>query len=159
MIRVGQGYDVHRFGEGNSITLGGVTIDFSAGFVAHSDGDVLIHALCDAFLGALALGDIGQHFPDTDPAYKNANSRDLLSHVYAIVQGGGYQLLNADMTILAQAPKMMPHIMAMRSNIASDLQCSVDQISVKATTTEELGFVGKGEGIAAQAVVLLQQSL
>lgn len=159
MIRIGQGYDVHRFGEGNRIVLGGVTIDFHAGFVAHSDGDVLIHALCDALLGALALGDIGQHFPDTDPIYANANSRDLLAHVYAIIQGGGYQLVNADMTILAEAPKMMPHIMAMRSHIAADLQCSVDQISVKATTTEKLGFVGKGEGIAAQAVVLLEQSL
>jgi 2-C-methyl-D-erythritol 2,4-cyclodiphosphate synthase len=155
MIRIGQGYDVHRFNEGNHIILGGVTIPYEQSLEAHSDGDVVLHALCDALLGAVALGDIGKHFPDTDPEFKGADSRVLLRHVYNIVQEKGYQLVNADMTIIAQAPKMAPHIAAMCENIAEDLQVDVDCINVKATTTEKLGFEGRKEGIAAQAIVLV----
>ncbi|MDD2724335.1 MAG: 2-C-methyl-D-erythritol 2,4-cyclodiphosphate synthase [Methylovulum sp.] len=155
MIRIGQGYDVHRFNEGGHIILGGVSIPYEQGLEAHSDGDVVLHALCDALLGAVALGDIGKHFPDTDPEFKGADSRVLLRHVYHIVQEKGYQLVNADMTIIAQAPKMAPHIAAMCQNIAEDLQVAVDCINVKATTTEKLGFEGRKEGIAVQAVVLV----
>jgi len=155
MIRIGQGYDVHRFNEGDHIILGGVAIPYGQGLEAHSDGDVVLHALCDALLGAVALGDIGKHFPDTDPEFKGADSRVLLRHVYNIVQEKGYQLVNADMTIIAQAPKMAPHIAAMCQNIAEDLQVAVDCINVKATTTEKLGFEGRKEGIAVQAVVLV----
>lgn len=154
-MRIGQGYDVHAFGEGDHITLGGVAIPYERGLVAHSDGDVLIHALCDALLGAAALGDIGQHFPDTDPTYSGADSRALLREVISLVMNKGYQLANADMTIIAQAPKMLPHIESMRSNIAEDLGCNIDQVNVKATTTEKLGFEGRKEGIACQVVVLL----
>lgn len=154
-MRIGQGYDVHAFGEGDHITLGGVFIPYERGLVAHSDGDVLIHALCDALLGAAALGDIGQHFPDTDPNYSGADSRELLREVVALVKSKGYQLANADMTIIAQAPKMSLHIEQMRNNLAKDLGCVVDQVNVKATTTEKLGFEGRKEGIACQAVVLL----
>jgi 2-C-methyl-D-erythritol 2,4-cyclodiphosphate synthase len=136
MIRVGQGYDVHRFNDGKFIILGGVKIDHEQGLEAHSDGDVVLHALCDALLGAAALGDIGKHFPDTDPEFKGADSRVLLRHVYRIVQEKGYKLVNADMTIIAQAPKMAPHITAMCGNIADDLNADVDCINVKATTTE-----------------------
>ena len=157
MIRVGQGYDVHRFNEGDHIILGGVIIDYEQGLEAHSDGDVVLHALCDALLGAAALGDIGQHFPDTDPEFKGADSRVLLRHVYQIVQDKGYQLVNADLTIIAQAPKMAPHITAMCSNIAADLNVKVDCINVKATTTEKLGFEGRKEGIAVQAIVLIEK--
>lgn len=157
MIRVGQGYDVHRFNEGNAIILGGVTIPYEQGLEAHSDGDVVLHALCDALLGAAALGDIGKHFPDTDPAFKGADSRVLLRHVYRIVQDLGYQLINADMTIIAQAPKMASHIAAMCSHIAEDLQVAIDCINVKATTTEKLGFEGRKEGIAVQAIVLIEK--
>lgn len=157
MIRVGQGYDVHRFTEGDFIILGGVKIDYEQGLEAHSDGDVVLHALCDALLGAAALGDIGKHFPDTDPHFKGADSRVLLRHVYGIVQQQGYCLVNADMTIIAQAPKMAPHIAAMCSHIASDLQVAIDRINVKATTTEKLGFEGRKEGIAVQAIVLIEQ--
>jgi 2-C-methyl-D-erythritol 2,4-cyclodiphosphate synthase len=157
MIRVGQGYDVHRFNEGDHIILGGVKIDYEQGLEAHSDGDVVLHALCDALLGAAALGDIGRHFPDTDPEFKGADSRVLLRHVYRIVQDKGYQLVNADMTIIAQAPKMAPHIAAMCSNIADDLNVDVDCINVKATTTEKLGFEGRKEGIAVQAIVLIEK--
>ena len=157
MIRVGQGYDVHRFNEGDHIILGGVKIDYEQGLEAHSDGDVVLHALCDALLGAAALGDIGKHFPDTDPEFKGADSRVLLRHVYRIVQDKGYHLVNADMTIIAQAPKMAPHITAMRSNIADDLNVDVDYINVKATTTEKLGFEGRKEGIAVQAIVLIEK--
>jgi 2-C-methyl-D-erythritol 2,4-cyclodiphosphate synthase len=157
MIRVGQGYDVHRFNEGNSIILGGVKIDYEQGLEAHSDGDVVLHALSDALLGAAALGDIGKHFPDTDPEFKGADSRVLLRHVYRIVQDKGYQLVNADMTIIAQAPKMAPHIAAMCSNIAHDLKVDLDCINVKATTTEKLGFEGRKEGIAVQAIVLIEK--
>ncbi|TAL51693.1 MAG: 2-C-methyl-D-erythritol 2,4-cyclodiphosphate synthase [Methylovulum sp.] len=156
MIKVGQGYDVHRFSAGNHIILGGVKIAYEQGLEAHSDGDVVLHALCDALLGATALGDIGKHFPDTDPEFKGADSRVLLRHVYRIVQDKGYRLVNADMTIIAQAPKMAPHIAAMCGNIAEDLQVDIDCINVKATTTEKLGFEGRKEGIAVQAVVLIE---
>ncbi len=157
MIRVGQGYDVHRFVDTGEVVLGGVTIDYEQGLEAHSDGDVVLHALCDALLGAAALGDIGKHFPDTDPEFKGADSRVLLRHVYHIVQEKGYSLGNADITIIAQAPKMAPHIMAMRTHIAMDLAVDVDCINVKATTTENLGFEGRKEGIAVQATVLINK--
>jgi 2-C-methyl-D-erythritol 2,4-cyclodiphosphate synthase len=157
MIRVGQGYDVHRFNEGDHIMLGGVKIDYEQGLEAHSDGDVVLHALCDALLGAAALGDIGKHFPDTDPEFKGADSRVLLRHVYRIVQDKGYQLVNADMTIIAQAPKMAPHIGTMCRNIADDLNVDVDCINVKATTTEKLGFEGRKEGIAVHVIVLIEK--
>jgi len=157
MIRVGQGYDVHRFAQGDFIILGGVKIPYEQGLEAHSDGDVVLHALCDALLGAAALGDIGKHFPDTDPDFKGADSRVLLRHVYGIVQQIGYRLGNADMTIIAQAPKMAPHITAMCANIADDLGVAMDCINVKATTTEKLGFEGRKEGIAVQAIVLIEK--
>ena len=157
MIRVGMGYDVHRFKEGGDVILGGVKIDYEQGLEAHSDGDVVLHALCDALLGAAALGDIGKHFPDTDPEFKGADSRVLLRHVYRIVQDKGYALVNADITIIAQAPKMAPYIVAMCVNMAADLNIDVDFINVKATTTEKLGFEGRKEGIAVQAVVLIEK--
>jgi 2-C-methyl-D-erythritol 2,4-cyclodiphosphate synthase len=155
-VRIGHGYDVHAFGDGEKIVIGGVVIPYERGLIAHSDGDVLLHALCDALLGAVALGDIGKHFPDTDANYKNADSRALLRMVFAKVKAKGYRLVNADMTILAQAPKMAPHIESMVLTIASDLETTVDRINVKATTTEKLGFVGRKEGISAHAVVLLE---
>lgn len=154
-MRIGHGYDVHRFGEGDFITLGGVRIPHKFGLIAHSDGDVLLHALSDALLGACALGDIGKHFPDTDPRFKGADSRALLRHVVALVHGKGYVIGNVDATIIAQAPKMAPHIEAMRGSIAEDLQVDLDQVNVKATTTEKLGFTGREEGIAVHAVALL----
>lgn len=154
-MRVGHGYDVHKFGEGDQVTLGGVSIPYEQGLIAHSDGDVLLHALTDALLGACALGDIGQHFPDTDQAYAGADSRVLLRHAYQLVEQQGYQLGNADITLVAQAPKMSPHSEQMRRNIAADLNCQLNQINVKATTTEKLGFTGRKEGIACHAVVLL----
>lgn len=154
-MRIGHGYDVHRFQTGNFITLGGVQIAHNKSFVAHSDGDVLLHALTDALLGAAALGDIGQHFPDTDPAYKGADSRQLLRKVVALLKHAGWLIGNVDSTVLAQAPKMAPHIISMRENIAADLNIELDQVNVKATTTESLGFVGREEGIAAHAVVML----
>jgi len=157
MIRVGQGYDVHRFKDGGEVILGGVKIPYEQGLEAHSDGDVALHALCDAILGAAALGDIGKHFPDTDPEFKGADSRVLLRHVYKIVQEKGYKLVNADITIIAQAPKMSPHTAAMCRNIADDLHVEFDCINVKATTTEKLGFEGRKEGIAVQAIVLIEK--
>lgn len=157
MIRIGQGYDVHRFVNDGKLILGGVTIDYTKGIAAHSDGDVLLHALCDALLGAAALADIGQHFPDTDPAYNGVDSRQLLKQVYTLVQKKGYKIINADMTIIAQEPKMISYIPAMRTNIATDLQVANDFINIKATTTEKLGFTGRQEGIAAQAVVLIEK--
>ncbi len=157
MIRVGQGYDVHRFIDEGKVILGGVTIDYEKGLEAHSDGDVVLHALCDALLGAAALGDIGKHFPDTDPEFKGADSRVLLRHVYKIVQEKGYAVVNADITIIAQAPKMAPHIVDMCDNIAKDLMIDIDAINVKATTTEKLGFEGRKEGIAVQAIVLIEK--
>lgn len=161
-MRIGQGYDVHAFdagaahGGGDKIVIGGVVIAHSHGLVAHSDGDVLLHALCDALLGACALGDIGQHFPDTDPQYKNIDSRTLLRLVYAKAKAAGWRLSNADMTIVAQTPKMAAHIPRMVENIAADLESGCQQVNVKATTTEHLGFTGRREGIAAYAVVLLE---
>ena len=157
MIRVGMGYDVHRFKDDGDVILGGVKIPYEQGLEAHSDGDVVLHALCDALLGAAALGDIGKLFPDTDPEFKGADSRVLLRHVYSIVQDKGYLLVNADITIIAQAPKMAPHIVDMCTNIADDLKVEVDRINVKATTTEKLGFEGRKEGIAVQAVVLIEK--
>ncbi|MEQ1558739.1 MAG: 2-C-methyl-D-erythritol 2,4-cyclodiphosphate synthase [Methyloglobulus sp.] len=157
MIRIGQGYDVHRFNDGDHIILGGVKIPYEQGLEAHSDGDVVLHALADALLGAAALGDIGKHFPDTDPEFKGADSRVLLRHVYRIVQDKGYRLGNADITIVAQAPKMLPYIAAMCDNIATDLHVEIDCINVKATTTEKLGFEGRKEGIAVHAVVLIEK--
>ncbi|MCY1275282.1 2-C-methyl-D-erythritol 2,4-cyclodiphosphate synthase [compost metagenome] len=154
-MRIGHGYDVHRFGEGDFITLGGVRIPHKFGLVAHSDGDVLLHALSDALLGAAALGDIGKHFPDTDPQFKGANSRALLRHVVSLVKAKGWKVGNVDGTIVAQAPKMAPHIETMRANIAADLEVEPDQVNVKATTTEKLGFTGREEGIAVHAVALL----
>ena len=154
-MRIGHGYDVHRFGEGDFITLGGVRIPHKFGLIAHSDGDVLLHALADALLGAVALGDIGRHFPDTDPTFKGADSRVLLRHVLALVQAKGYAVGNVDATIIAQAPKMAPYIEAMRELIAVDLQVEPDAVNVKATTTEKLGFTGREEGIAVHAVALL----
>ena len=155
MIRIGHGFDVHRFGTGDHLMLGGVRIPYSHGFVAHSDGDVALHALADALLGAAALGDIGKHFPDTDAQYKGADSRELLRHVVAQVQQAGYQVGNVDVTIVAQAPKMAPYIDSMRANIAQDLQVGVEAVNVKATTTEQLGYTGRKEGIAVHAVALI----
>ncbi len=157
MIRIGQGYDVHRFKPEGDVILGGVKIDYEQGLEAHSDGDVVLHALCDALLGAVALGDIGKHFPDTDPEFKGADSRVLLRHVYNIVQKKGYFLVNTDITIIAQAPKMASHIPKMCENIAADLHVQIDQVNVKATTTEKLGFEGRKEGIAVHAVVLVEK--
>lgn len=156
-MRIGHGYDVHAFTAGDHIILGGVRIAHSHAFAAHSDGDVLIHALCDALLGASALGDIGRHFPDTSAEFENIDSRILLRHVVSLLQEQGYTLGNADMTIIAQAPKLAPHIESMRTNLAADLQAELDQVNVKATTTEKLGFAGREEGIAAHAVVLLSR--
>ena len=154
-MRIGHGYDVHRFGEGEFITLGGVRIPHRFGLIAHSDGDVLLHALSDALLGAAALGDIGRHFPDTDPQFKGADSRVLLRHVLGLIHAKGWRVGNLDATIVAQAPKMAPHIEAMRAHIAADLQIELDAANVKATTTEKLGFAGREEGIAVHAVALL----
>lgn len=154
-IRIGHGYDVHKFGGEGPITLCGVSIPHDEGLIAHSDGDVALHALSDALLGALALGDIGQHFPDTDEDYAGADSAVLLRHVYDIIKGKGFALNNADITIAAQAPKLMPHIPAMRKRISDILSVDLNRVSVKATTTEKLGFVGRKEGIAVDAVVLI----
>lgn len=154
-MRIGHGFDVHRFGPGDHLMLGGVKVAFDKGFIAHSDGDVLLHAVSDALLGACALGDIGHHFPDTDPAWKGADSRDLLRQVIALVRAEGYNVVNIDATVMAQAPKLAPFVGAMREVIAADLGVSQGQVNVKATTTERLGFTGRGEGIAAEAVVLL----
>ncbi|MBY5968463.1 2-C-methyl-D-erythritol 2,4-cyclodiphosphate synthase [Halomonas denitrificans] len=154
-LRIGHGFDVHRFGDGDHLMIGGVRLPFAHGFVAHSDGDVLLHAVSDALLGACALGDIGHLFPDTDPAWKGADSRDLLRRVMQEVTATGYQVANLDATLMAQAPKMAPHLLAMRGHLAQDLKVDLAAVNVKATTTERLGFTGRGEGIAAEAVVLL----
>jgi 2-C-methyl-D-erythritol 2,4-cyclodiphosphate synthase len=158
-MRIGHGYDVHKFGGSGPIVIAGVKIEHDMGLIAHSDGDVVLHALCDALLGALALGDIGKHFPDTDPTLEGVDSRKLLRHVYKLITDQQYQLGNLDLTIVAQAPKMAPHIELMRKNIAEDLNADVAQVNVKATTTEKLGFAGRKEGMAAYAVVLLTQQL
>lgn len=154
-MRIGHGYDVHKFGGEGPIVMAGVSIPYEQGFIAHSDGDVAIHALCDAILGALCLADIGNHFPDTDEEYENIDSRILLRHVVKLMQQRGYVIGNADITIAAQAPKMAPHLMAMRQILSDDLQTSIEQVNVKATTTEGLGFVGQKQGIEVHAVVLL----
>jgi len=155
-FRIGHGFDVHRFKAGDHLVMGGVSIPYERAFDAHSDGDVLLHAICDALLGAAGLGDIGRHFPDTDPAYKGIDSRQLLRHVMALLRERHYAIGNVDATIVAQAPKMAPHIERMQKNIAEDLDTQAGNINVKATTTEQLGFTGRGEGIAVHAVALLK---
>lgn len=155
MIRIGQGYDVHRLAEGRELWLGGVRIEHELGLLGHSDADVAIHALCDAMLGALALGDIGRHFPDSDPRYKGIDSKLLLAHVNRLIESKGYTLGNADITVMAQRPKLAPHIEEMRQTLAATLGTDTGRVSVKATTTERLGFEGREEGISALAVVLL----
>lgn len=156
-MRIGQGYDVHAFAEGRKLILGGVEIPYDRGLAGHSDADVLIHACCDAILGALALGDIGKHFPDTSADFENIDSRILLRHVNMLAQDAGYALVNLDSTIIAQKPKLLPFISGMRQNLAEDLDIELSQINIKATTTEKLGFEGREEGIAAQAIVLLSK--
>lgn len=156
-MRIGNGYDVHRLVAGRKLILGGVDIPYEKGLLGHSDADVLLHAISDAILGAIAEGDIGKHFPDSDPAYKGADSIKLLQHVMALARGKGYAIGNVDATIVAQRPKLAPHIQLMRENIAAALDTTADRINVKATTTEELGFAGRGEGIASYAVVLLEK--
>ncbi|SEN59856.1 2-C-methyl-D-erythritol 2,4-cyclodiphosphate synthase [Lihuaxuella thermophila] len=155
MIRIGQGFDVHQLGENRPLIIGGVTIPYEKGLIGHSDADVLLHTICDAILGALALGDIGRHFPDTDPEYKGADSAELLKVVWNLAKERGYRLGNADATIIAQKPKMAPYIPQMRERIAELLETDIDRVNVKATTTEKLGFTGREEGIAAMAVVCL----
>ena len=157
MIRIGQGFDVHAFTSGRKLIIGGVEIPHHLGLLGHSDADVLLHAICDALLGAAALGDIGQHFPDSDPRYRGIDSRELLRHVVSLLNERGYGVVNLDATIIAQAPKMAPHIARMVANIAADIGVAAGNVNIKATTTEQLGFTGRGEGIAAQAVCLIQQ--
>lgn len=159
MIRVGQGFDVHQLVEGRKCIIGGVEIPFEKGLLGHSDADVLLHAIADAVLGALGLGDIGKHFPDTDERFKGADSLKLLEHVWGLAREGGYRLGNLDATIIAQKPKMAPYIPQMAATIAGALEADVSRVNVKATTTEQLGFTGRGEGIAAQAVVCLLQNV
>jgi 2-C-methyl-D-erythritol 2,4-cyclodiphosphate synthase len=156
-IRIGHGFDVHAFAEGRRLIIGGVDIPYDRGLLGHSDADVLLHAICDALLGAAALGDIGKHFPDSDPRYKGIDSRKLLRHVAELLDGRGWKVGNVDATIIAQAPKMAPHIAAMREHIAEDISIAAEQVNVKATTTERLGFTGREEGIAAEAVCLIQK--
>ena len=155
MMRIGHGYDVHAFGDGDHVVLGGVRIDCDRGLVAHSDGDVLIHALCDALLGAAGLGDIGRHFPDTDERFSGADSRDLLRAVVSQLDAAGWSVGNVDLTVIAQTPRISEHVAAMQENLAQDLGVGEDCVNVKATTTERLGFVGREEGIASHAVALL----
>jgi 2-C-methyl-D-erythritol 2,4-cyclodiphosphate synthase len=155
-MRIGEGYDAHRFEAGQKLVLGGVVIPHDRGLAAHSDGDAVIHALCDALLGAAALGDIGAHFPDTDAKFRGIDSRVLLRRVAELLLQKGYKISNVDITVLAQAPKLAPFIAAMRANLAADLKLSVDAVSIKATTTEKMGFIGREEGIAAHAVALIE---
>lgn len=159
MFRIGQGFDVHALVAGRPLIIGGVTIPYEKGLLGHSDADVLLHAITDALIGAAGLGDIGKHFPDTDPAYKGADSRVLLRDTMAILRAIDWTVINIDATIIAQAPKMAPHILLMCATIAADLGLSPEQVNIKAKTTERLGFTGRGEGIAAEAVCLLQRSL
>ena len=156
-MRIGQGYDVHRLVEGRELIIGGVKIEHPTGLLGHSDADVLLHAICDAMLGAAALGDIGKHFPDSDPAYKGIDSRKLLRLCRDKLAERGYKVVNLDATIIAQAPKMRPHIDRMRENIASDIGIDLDCVNVKATTEEHLGFTGRGEGISSSAVCLIDR--
>ena len=158
-MRIGQGFDVHALVEGRPLIIGGVTIPFERGLAGHSDADVLLHALCDALIGAAGLGDIGKHFPDTDPRYKGIDSRELLRAVVQLLQQRQLAVVNIDATIIAQAPKMAPHIPAMRTNIAADLGVAVEDVNIKAKTAEKLGFVGRGEGIVAEAVVLISHAV
>ncbi|WP_413699857.1 2-C-methyl-D-erythritol 2,4-cyclodiphosphate synthase [Psychromonas sp. KJ10-10] len=155
MIRIGHGFDVHKFGGNGPITIAGIKIPYHQGLVAHSDGDVTLHALSDAILGSLALGDIGHHFPDNDEKYAGIDSRELLKEVFQLALNKGYQIGNIDLTIVAEAPKMAPHISAMRAQIASLVETDIDNVNVKATTTEKLGYIGRKEGIATHAVVIL----
>jgi 2-C-methyl-D-erythritol 2,4-cyclodiphosphate synthase len=155
-MRIGEGYDAHRFEPGRRLVLGGVVIPHDRGLAAHSDGDAVIHALCDALLGAAALGDIGAHFPDSDAKFRNIDSRVLLRRVAELLLQKGYKISNVDITVLAQAPKLAPYIAAMRANLAEDLKLPVDAVSIKATTTEKMGFIGREEGIAAHAVALIE---
>ena len=154
-MRIGSGFDVHAFTQGDSVVLGGIRIAHTQALLAHSDGDVLIHALCDALLGALALGDIGVHFPPSDPRWKGVDSSVLLAQCQELIRAGGYELGNADITVICELPKITPHVAAMRSHLAHVLKVGIERISVKATTTEKLGFTGRGEGIAAEAVCLI----
>ncbi len=156
-MRIGQGYDVHRLTEGRKCIICGVDIPYEKGLLGHSDADVALHALADALLGAAALGDIGKHFPDTDPQYSGADSRVLLRRVVGLIHEKGFRVGNADVTIVAQRPKMLPYIDRMRKNVAEDLEVAEDRVNIKATTTEKLGFEGRGEGISATAVVLLEE--
>jgi 2-C-methyl-D-erythritol 2,4-cyclodiphosphate synthase len=156
MMRIGQGFDVHALVEGRRLVIGGVEVAHDKGLLGHSDADVLLHAICDALLGAAALGDIGRHFPDSDPRFKGIDSRELLRHVANLLVERRYRVVNVDATLVAQAPRMAPHIPRMTANIAADVGVNVDQVNVKATTTEALGFTGRGEGIAAQAVCLIE---
>ena len=155
-MRIGHGFDAHRFGEGDSVTIGGISIPHSQGLIAHSDGDVLIHAICDAILGAMALGDIGKHFPDNDPSFKNIDSAELLKSVMQSANKKGYVVGNLDCTVIAQVPRLGVHISAMQTKLAGLLNVVVDAVNVKATTTEKMGYTGRGEGISAHAVVLMQ---
>lgn len=157
-MRIGQGFDVHAFGTGDHVMLGGVRVPHAQGVVAHSDGDVVIHALCDAIFGALAAGDIGRHFPPSDARWRDADSRQFLRHAAVLMTQQGFSLGNADITVIGESPKVGPHAAAIRASLAAELQCGIGQISIKATTTEKLGFCGRGEGIAAQAVVLLERA-
>ncbi|WP_282139293.1 2-C-methyl-D-erythritol 2,4-cyclodiphosphate synthase [Rossellomorea aquimaris] len=157
MFRIGQGFDVHQLVEERPLIMGGITIPYEKGLLGHSDADVLLHAVADACLGAVAAGDIGKHFPDTDPEFKDADSAKLLEHVWALVKERGYELGNIDCTIIAQKPKMAPYIDAMRQSIATLLEADITQVNVKATTSEQLGFTGRGEGIAAQTTVLIKK--
>lgn len=156
-MRIGHGYDVHQLVTGRALMLGGVHIEHHKGLLGHSDADVLLHAVCDAIIGALGLGDIGQHFPDSDPQYAGADSRVLLRHVIALMQQNHYVLGNLDVTVAAQQPKLAPHLPQMKSNLAADFKCEQNQLNIKATTTEKLGFVGREEGIEAHAVVILKR--
>ena len=157
MFRIGQGFDVHQLTENRPLIIGGITIPYELGLLGHSDADVLLHTVADACLGAIGEGDIGRHFPDTDPQFKDADSAKLMEHVWSIVKKKGYKLVNVDCTIIAQKPKMAPYIPQMRERIAQLLEATIDQVNVKATTTEKLGFTGRGEGIASQVAVLLQK--
>ena len=156
MNRIGHGYDAHRFAAGTRLVLGGVAIEFDRGLAAHSDGDVLVHTLCDALLGAAGLGDIGRHFPDTSAEFAGIDSRILLRRVVALLHAQGFEVVNADATIIAQAPRLAPHLNRMRMHLASDLGIDIGAVNVKATTTEGMGFAGRGEGIAAHAVALIE---
>ncbi|MGM0904345.1 MAG: 2-C-methyl-D-erythritol 2,4-cyclodiphosphate synthase [Bacillota bacterium] len=158
MFRIGQGFDVHQLADGRPLIIGGITIPYEKGLLGHSDADVLLHTIADACLGAIGEGDIGKHFPDTDPNFKDADSAKLLEHVWGMVKERGYSLVNVDCTIIAQRPKMAPHIDPIKERVAALLEGTIEQVNVKATTTEKLGFTGRGEGIAAQAVILIQKS-